>query len=56
MLRTFVVAIREPADFNVISAVSGPNAIALAEKTKGRIDVLLTDWTEMSGIVLGQTK
>jgi DNA-binding response OmpR family regulator len=56
MLRTFVVAILEGADFNVISADSGPNAIALAEKTKGKIDLLLTDWDmpEMSGIALGQ--
>ena len=55
-LLTFVVAILEPADFNVISAESGPNAIALAEKTKGKIDLLLTDWdmSEMSGIALGQ--
>ena len=56
MLRTFVVAILERADFNVISADSGPYAIALAEKTEGKIDLLLTDWDmpEMSGIALGQ--
>jgi len=41
----------------VISADSGPNAVALAAKTKGRINLLLTDWDmpEMSGIALGQT-
>ena len=41
----------------MISADSGPNAVALAAKTKGRINLLLTDWDmpEMSGIALGQT-
>jgi DNA-binding NtrC family response regulator len=55
-LRMFVVAVLERADFDVISADSGPNALSLAEKTKGRIDLLLTDWDmpEMSGIALGQ--
>ena len=52
----FVVAVLERERFNVISADSGPNAIILAEKTKGSIDLLLTDWDmpEMSGIALGQ--
>jgi DNA-binding NtrC family response regulator len=56
-VRNLVVTILERADFNVISADSGPNAISLSEKTEGRIDLLLTDWDmpEMSGIALGQT-
>ncbi len=55
-LRTFVVDALTRANFNVISADSGPNAISLAEKTKGEIDLLLSDWDmpEMSGIALGQ--
>lgn len=56
ILRVYVVAILESAGFHVISAESGPVAIDLAEKTAGRIDLLLTDWDmpEMSGIALGQ--
>jgi len=56
ILRTFIVAILDRADFNVISADSGPHAIELAETMEGRIDLLLTDWDmpEMSGIQLGQ--
>jgi DNA-binding response OmpR family regulator len=56
MLRTFLVAVLERADFKVIWADSGPNALSLAEKTEGKIDLLLTDWDlpEMSGIALGQ--
>jgi len=56
LLRTFIVAVLERANFNVISADSGPNAISLAEKTEGKIDLLLSDWDmpEMSGIALGQ--
>ena len=52
ILRTFIVAILDRADFNVISADSGPHAIELAETMEGRIDLLLTDWDmpEMSGI------
>jgi DNA-binding response OmpR family regulator len=55
-VRTSVVALLERADFNVIWADSGPNAISLSEKTNGKIDLLLTDWDmpEMSGIALGQ--
>src|ERR1700684_2478904 len=57
ILRDFVVVTLKGANFNVISANSGPNAVALAAKTKGRIDLLLTDWDmpEMSGVALGQT-
>jgi DNA-binding NtrC family response regulator len=55
-VRTLVVAILKGAHFTVISADSGPHAISLAEKTAGKIDLLLTDWDmpEMSGIALGQ--
>lgn len=57
IFRDFLVLALKRANFNVISADSGPNAVALAAKTKGRIDLLLTDWDmpEMSGIALGQT-
>jgi DNA-binding NtrC family response regulator len=57
IFRDFLVAALERANFNVLSTDSGPNAVALAAKTKGRIDLLLTDWDmpEMSGIALGQT-
>lgn len=56
IVRDFLVVILKRANFNVISADSGPNALALAAKTKGKIDLLLTDWDmpEMSGIALGQ--
>jgi DNA-binding response OmpR family regulator len=57
IFRDFVVVALESANFNVISANSGPNAINVAANTKGTIDLLLTDWDmpEMSGIALGQT-
>jgi DNA-binding NtrC family response regulator len=57
IFRDFLVVALERAGFNVISADSGPNAVALAAKTKGKIDLVLTDWDmpEMSGIALGQT-
>src|SRR5580658_8640154 len=57
IFRDFLVVALRIANFNVISANSGPNAVALAAKTKGKIDLLLTDWDmpEMSGIALGQT-
>ena len=57
IFREFVVTALESANFHVISANSGPNAINLAANTKGTIDLLLTDWDmpEMSGIALGQT-
>jgi DNA-binding NtrC family response regulator len=56
IFRDFLVATLERANFDVISADSGPNAVALAAKTE-RIDLVLTDWDmpEMSGIALGQT-
>jgi two-component system cell cycle sensor histidine kinase/response regulator CckA len=56
ILRTFIVAILERADFNVIWADSGPHAIDLAATTEGKIDLLLSAWDmpEMSGIQLGQ--
>jgi DNA-binding NtrC family response regulator len=51
-----VVAILEKANFQVLSAYSGPNAIELA-KGEGRIDMLLSDvdMPEMSGPDLGET-
>ena len=57
ILRDFLVAALKKANFNVLSSDSGPHAIALAENTKGKINLLLTDWDmpEMSGIALGQT-
>jgi two-component system cell cycle sensor histidine kinase/response regulator CckA len=57
VFRDFLVLALKRANFNVISAHSGPHAIALAAKTKGKIDLLLTDWDmpDMSGIALGQT-
>jgi DNA-binding NtrC family response regulator len=57
IFRNFLVVALERANFNVISANSGPNAVALAATTEGKIDLLLTDWdmAEMSGIALGQT-
>jgi DNA-binding response OmpR family regulator len=57
ILRDFLIVALKRANFNVISSDSGPNAVALAAETKGKIDLLLTDWDmpEMSGIALGQT-
>ncbi|MEP6716214.1 MAG: response regulator [Terriglobia bacterium] len=51
-----VVAILESADFRVLSARCGPDAIELAGKTEGRIDLLLSDveMPSMSGPELGQ--
>ena len=51
IFRDFLVVALERANFNVISADSDPNAVALAAKTKGRID-LLSDWDmpEMSAL------
>src|ERR1700679_2866120 len=56
IFRDFLVVALKRANFNVISADSGPNAVVLAAKTTGKIDMLLTDWDmpEMSGIALGQ--
>ena len=52
----FIVAILEQAQFHVISADNGPNAIELAKETVGRIDLLLSDidMPLMSGPDLGQ--
>lgn len=38
-----VVEILKRARFQVLSAANGPSAIKLAEKTKGKIDLLLSD-------------
>jgi DNA-binding response OmpR family regulator len=56
LLRNLLVTVLERANFKVLSADSGPNAIALSKRTEGTIDLLLTDWDmpEMSGIALGQ--
>jgi DNA-binding NtrC family response regulator len=53
----YVVAILKVANFHVISAENGANAIKLAELTVGRIDLLLSDvdMPLMSGPVLGET-
>lgn len=55
-LRRFLIKVLENAGYTVLSADSGPNALILAAETKGRIDLLLTDWDmpEMSGIALGK--
>ena len=55
LLSKLLVTVIENANFKVLSADSGPNAIALSERTEGTIDLLLTDWDmpEMSGIALG---
>jgi len=51
-----VVAILESAHFHVLSACNGADAVALSEKTKSRIDLLLSDvdMPRMTGPVLGQ--
>ena len=51
-----VVAVLEHANFRVLSADSGANAIKLAGKTDGRIDLLLSDVDKpnMSGPDLGE--
>jgi len=51
-----VVAILEHAHFRVLSADSGPDALKLAKKMDGRIDLLLSDldMAEMSGADLGE--
>jgi DNA-binding response OmpR family regulator len=56
ILRKLLITVLEKANFKVLSADSGPNAVALSERTRGTIDLLLTDWDmpEMSGIALGQ--
>jgi DNA-binding NtrC family response regulator len=52
-----VVAILKNADFRVLSANSGPNAIKLAGKTAWKIDMLLSDvdMAPMTGPDLGET-
>ena len=51
-----VVAILKRADFRVLSANSGPNALKVAEQRNGRIDLLLSDvdMVPMSGPDLGE--
>jgi len=51
-----VVAILKHANFRVLSANSGPNALKVAEKAEGKIDLLLSDvdMPEMSGPDLGE--
>src|SRR5579862_8491367 len=55
-LLTFVVAVLERANFQVLSANNGADAIALANETKVRIDLLLSDvdMPLMSGPDLGE--
>jgi len=52
-----VVGILKRANFHVLSAHDGANAIELAKKTEGRIDLLLSDvdMPLMSGPDLGET-
>ncbi|HCC58088.1 MAG TPA: hypothetical protein DEQ47_12690 [Solibacterales bacterium] len=52
-----VVAILERASFRVLSAVGGVEALQVAGKTEGKIDLLLSDveMPQMSGPDLGQT-
>lgn len=52
-----VVTILEHSKFHVLSACNGLEAIKLAEATKGRIDLLLSDveMPHMSGPDLGET-
>jgi two-component system cell cycle sensor histidine kinase/response regulator CckA len=52
-----VVTLLEGANFRVLSANSGANAIKLAEETEGPIHLLLSEVTlpEMSGPDLGKT-
>jgi len=53
----YVVAVLKEANFHVLSAENGANAIELAKQTVGRIDLLLSDvdMPLMSGPVLGET-
>ena len=52
-----VVEALKKADFTVLSAASGPDAIKLAEGTNATIDLLLSDveMPQMSGPDLGET-
>ena len=51
-----VVAILKRANFRVLSANSGPDALKVAKKTDGKIDLLLSDvdMPQMSGPDLGE--
>jgi two-component system, cell cycle sensor histidine kinase and response regulator CckA len=55
-VRNVVAAILEGANFRVLSADSGANAIKLADETGGAIDLLLSDvdMEKMSGPDLGE--
>jgi DNA-binding NtrC family response regulator len=55
-VRTVVVAILEHANFRVLSANSGANAIKLSDETDGAIDLLLSDvdMPKISGPDLGE--
>jgi two-component system, cell cycle sensor histidine kinase and response regulator CckA len=57
LLLSVVVSILRRANFRVLSADSGANAIQLAKETEGRIDLLLSDvdMPLMSGPALGET-
>ena len=52
-----VVAVLQNANYRVLSADSGPNAITLAKQTEGVIDLLLSDvdMPSLSGPDLGET-
>src|SRR5579862_5942345 len=56
MLLKFVVSVLKRANFKVLSADNGPNAVELAKETAGRIDLLLSDvdMPLMSGPDLGE--
>ena len=55
VLKFVGVALKE-ANFVVVSANSGPSAIQIAQRTEGRIDLLLSDvdMPEMTGPELGE--
>jgi two-component system cell cycle sensor histidine kinase/response regulator CckA len=57
LVRKVVVAVLENAEFHVLHANSGPNALKLAANYAGRIDMLLSDLNMpgMSGLELGKT-
>jgi DNA-binding NtrC family response regulator len=54
---TVVVNILKRANFQVLSAKSGPDALKVSGKTNGKIDLLLSDvdMAQMSGPDLGET-
>lgn len=51
-----VASILSAANFNVLTAASGPDAIELAHASKQTIDLLLSDWDmpDMTGPALGR--